>query len=109
MVGKRPSRLKVGLGAVISALALQSGAAWAQENDEELDTDHLFAYSQGTDVGPVGTREAEGDADGRSGKRRGKYAVYAQEFEIGYVPLAVHCGEHAIEPSNDRENRFDPA
>jgi len=87
MARKIRSHLKTRLVALICALALQSGAAWAQAKDEEIDTDHLFAFAQGTDVGAVGTREVESGTSGRFGKRRGKYAAYVQELELGYVPV----------------------
>ncbi|KAB2943604.1 MAG: hypothetical protein K8F92_04720 [Hyphomicrobium sp.] len=53
----------------------------------EIDTDHLFAFSQGTDIGEVGTKELESDTNGRFGKRDGRYAAYSQEIEVGYIPI----------------------
>lgn len=69
--------------AVISALAVPGGAAVAQE----IDTDHLFAFSQGTDIGAVGTLELESEANVRFGKRGDRYTAYSQEVEVGYIPL----------------------
>lgn len=62
-------------------------AAAAQAESSEIDTDHLFAFSQGTDIGPAGTTEFEAEAAGRFGKRGGNYSAYEQEFEFGYIPV----------------------
>lgn len=59
----------------------------AHADSGEIDTDHLFAFSQGTDIGPAGTTEFETEAAGRFGKRGGRYRAYEQEFELGYIPV----------------------
>ncbi|WP_447954059.1 hypothetical protein [Sphingopyxis chilensis] len=69
--------------ALISALTVPSGDADAQE----IDTDHLFAFSLGTDIGEVGTIELESEANVRVGKRGNRYTAYSQELEVGYIPV----------------------
>lgn len=73
------------ISAIAPITALLGAAAHAEEG--EIDTDHLFAFSQGTDIGPAGTTEFETEAAGRFGKRGGNYAAYEQEFEFGYIPV----------------------
>lgn len=69
--------------ALAGALIVPSSGAIAQE----IDTDHLFVFSQGTDIGDVGTIELESEANARFGKRGDRYVAYTQELEAGYIPV----------------------
>jgi hypothetical protein len=71
----------------IVALAVSLTAPTVAAYSDEIDTDHLFAFSQGTDIPAVGTKELESEASGRFGKRGDTYTAYSQEIEVGYVPL----------------------
>lgn len=71
--------------AIAPIAALLGAPAHAEEG--EIDTDHLFAFSQGTDIGPAGATELEAATDGRFGKRNGAYSALSQEFEFGYIPI----------------------
>ncbi|MCK1737890.1 hypothetical protein IVA79_28870 [Bradyrhizobium sp. 138] len=54
--------------------------------EEGFDTEHIFGFTIGTDVGTVGEREFQSETTGRIGKG-GTYRALAQEFEIEVVPL----------------------
>jgi hypothetical protein len=50
-----------------------------------VDTEHLFGFTEGTDIGTVGEKEVEADSTFRSGKGTGSYANAASEFEFKYT------------------------
>src|SRR3954467_2430465 len=54
---------------------------------EGIDTEHIFAFMIGTDVGGVGEREFQSQTTGRFSKAGGNYRVVGQEFELEFVPL----------------------
>src|ERR1700721_3733140 len=53
-----------------------------------IDTEHLFGFTIGTDVGEVGEREAESSATGRSGKQTGTYNAASGTLSMETVPIA---------------------
>ena len=53
---------------------------------EGIDTEHLFGFMIGTDVGNVGEREFQSETTGRFGKNGGRYRAIGQEFELEFVP-----------------------
>jgi hypothetical protein len=53
---------------------------------EGIDTEHLFAFMIGTDVGSVGEREFQSQTTGRFSRAGGNYRVMGQEFELEFVP-----------------------
>jgi hypothetical protein len=55
---------------------------------EEIDTEHLFGFTIGTDVGEVGEREAESSVTGRSGKQTGTYNAASGTLSMETVPIA---------------------
>src|SRR3982074_2302917 len=54
---------------------------------EGIDTEHIFAFMIGTDVGSVGEREFQSQTTGRFSKAAGNYRALGQEFELEFVPL----------------------
>jgi hypothetical protein len=54
---------------------------------EGIDTEHLFAFMIGSDVGNVGEREFQSQTTGRFTKASGNYRAIGQEFELEFVPL----------------------
>ena len=54
---------------------------------EGIDTEHLFGFMIGSDVGNVGEREFQSQSTGRFGKG-GRYRNGEQEFEVEFVPAA---------------------
>jgi hypothetical protein len=53
---------------------------------EGIDTEHLFGFMIGTDVGTIGDREFQSQTTGRFSKRGGNYRAINQEFELEFVP-----------------------
>src|SRR5882724_7842902 len=56
-------------------------------NAEGIDTEHIFAFMIGSDVGSVGEREFQSQTTGRFSKAGGNYRAQGQEFELEFVPL----------------------
>lgn len=54
---------------------------------EPIETEHLFAFTIGSDVGDVGDREIEGSVDGRFSKRTGTYDAGSGTMSAEFVPL----------------------
>jgi hypothetical protein len=54
---------------------------------EGIDTEHLFGFMIGTDVGNVGEREFQSQTTGRFAKDGGRYRALGQEFELEFVPV----------------------
>ena len=53
---------------------------------EGIDTEHLFGFMIGTDVGNVGEREFQTQTTGRFGRSGGNYRAAGQQFELEFVP-----------------------
>jgi hypothetical protein len=53
---------------------------------EGIDTEHLFGFMIGSDVGNVGEREFQSQTTGRFAKDRGNYRAIGQELELEFVP-----------------------
>jgi hypothetical protein len=69
---------------VACMVALAPARASAEEG---FDTEHIFGFMIGTDVGNPGERELQSQTTGRFGKGGGTYRALAQEVEIEIVPL----------------------
>ena len=69
--------------AAIFAAMLWSSVAHAQR----IDTEHLFGFMIGTDVGEPGDKEIEAETVARWGKRPGSYFAAAPAFEAEFVPI----------------------
>jgi hypothetical protein len=54
---------------------------------EGIDTEHIFAFMIGTDVGSAGEREFQTQTTGRFSKAIGNYRAIGQEFELEFVPV----------------------
>jgi hypothetical protein len=70
---------------LLVALALLPGAA---VRAEPIETEHLFGFTIGSDVGDVGERELEGSLTGRLGKRNGTFDAGSGTMSLEFVPLA---------------------
>jgi hypothetical protein len=70
--------------AVACLLALAPGCVSAEEG---FDTEHIFGFMIGTDVGTPGEREFQTQTTGGVGKGGGTYRALQQEVEIEVVPL----------------------
>jgi len=71
--------------AVIVCLAALVPAAVQAE--EGFDTEHIFGFMIGTDVGNVGEREFQTETTGRFGKSGGIYQAGGQQVELEFVPV----------------------
>jgi hypothetical protein len=69
---------------VACAVALTPACACAEEG---FDTEHIFGFMIGSDVGTFGEREFQSQTTGRFGKGSGTYRALQQEVEIEVVPL----------------------
>jgi hypothetical protein len=52
---------------------------------EQIDTEHLFGFTVGSDVGDKGETEAESETTARTGKGTGSYSAFTQDFEIKHT------------------------
>jgi hypothetical protein len=69
--------------AIVCFSALLPTGAFA----DDIDTEHLFGFMIGTDVGNVGEREFQSQTTGRFAKSGGRYRAAGQEFELEFVPV----------------------
>ena len=54
----------------------------------EVETEHLFGFTSGSDIGHVGHREIFLDTTSRFGKRVGSYTAATSRVEAGFTPFA---------------------
>ena len=54
---------------------------------ETIETEHLFGFTIGSDVGETGEREIEGSVTGRFAKRTGSYDAASSTISAEFVPL----------------------
>ena len=54
---------------------------------EGIDTEHIYGFMIGSDVGDPGEREFQSTATGRFSKQAGTYQAAQQEFELEFVPF----------------------
>jgi hypothetical protein len=82
--------------AAIIALSVLAGGAWARDADDttktrdranEVDTEHIFGFVEGGDIGERGDLELEKESALRFGKRAGAYAAVSTLFDLKYVPF----------------------
>ncbi len=78
-----PIRARAFRAAILCLSALLPACAHA----EGIDTEHLFGFMIGSDVGTVGEREFQSQTTGRFGKDGGRYRAGNQEFELEFVPV----------------------
>jgi hypothetical protein len=71
--------MAVACGGALAPLCVQA--------EEGFDTEHIFGFLIGTDVGTLGEREFQSQTTGRFGKGGGTYRAVGQEVEIELVPV----------------------
>src|SRR5258707_646331 len=77
--------LKRGAAACVLLLGGAIGQAWAQaRSTAALDSEHLFGFTQGSDIGDRGELEGESEGTSRLGKRFGTYAAVTEVLELKY-------------------------
>jgi hypothetical protein len=70
--------------AIVCLSALLPASVYA----EGIDTEHLFGFMIGTDVGSSGEREFQSQTTGRFSKSGGNYRAISQELELEIVPAS---------------------
>jgi hypothetical protein len=53
----------------------------------QIDTEHLFGFLTGTDIGEAGDKEIENTTAGRFGKGAGSYRALSHTLALEYVPI----------------------
>jgi hypothetical protein len=53
----------------------------------DVDSEHLFGFTEGSDIGRRGEMELEADSTGRFGRLGGTYSAVSTAFEAKYMPL----------------------
>src|SRR5580700_6578667 len=76
-------RKRVAKSCLTLALAIIPTAA----HTGAIDTEHLFGFTIGSDVGEVGERELEGSVTGRFAKRTGSYDAASSTMSAEFVPI----------------------
>ncbi len=88
------TRLRFAIALSIAALAAcavcgpaDAGKTVAKEVAQaaDVDTEHLFGFTEGTDIGEAGEKELESDTTFRSGKNTGAFNTTASELEFKYT------------------------
>src|SRR6201996_7981726 len=69
--------------AAMLSLALQPALGRA----EGIDTEHIYAFMIGTDVGGLGELEFQSETTGRFAKQAGTYQAVGQQLELEFVPI----------------------
>jgi hypothetical protein len=54
---------------------------------EGIDTEHIYGFVIGSDVGNAGEREFQATTTGRFSKQAGTYQAFGQQLEFEYVPI----------------------
>ena len=71
----------------LTALVLLLPLAPCAVQAGDVDTQFLFGFTQGSDVGELGEKEIESETVGRFGKADGSYAALTSELRAEFVPL----------------------
>jgi hypothetical protein len=87
-----PSVSVAAIGLVLLTLVGAAGPALGEprKNEEkanEVDTEHMFGFITGTDIGQVGDKELESETTGRLGKRTGSYTALSHMLALEYTPF----------------------
>src|SRR5581483_3490691 len=73
--------------ALLIALPVRALAEGAREEKNKIETEMMFGFLVGTDVGKVGEKEFESETTMGLGKRGGSYGALAQTLALEYIPL----------------------
>jgi len=85
------------VAALCCATLLSSGL-----HAEGIDTEHIFAFMIGADVGTFGEREFQSQTTGRFGRNGGRYRSLGQELElIGHSRKSQRAAVCAFPPGFD--------
>jgi hypothetical protein len=73
--------------AVAVAMLCCAGLLPSGSHAEGIDTEHIFAFLIGSDVGTIGEKEFQTQTTGRFSRSSGAYRALGQQFELEFVPL----------------------
>lgn len=73
-----------GLMAAMAAMAGMAQAGEVARPHADLDSEHLFGFTEGTDIGHRGDRELESELAGRFGKQAGTYRAHDGGIEAKF-------------------------
>jgi len=97
---------------VLLASCLTHGAAARDAHKDEVDTEHLFGFTIGSDIGEKGEKEFESETLSRTGKNGGSYAAFFEQLEAKYtlaqsfrIAAAAVLARHDISNVPDLEDR----
>lgn len=79
-----PTCAKPVVAAILCCMALLPACAHA----EGIDTEHIFGFAIGSDIGNVGEREFQSQTTGRFSKDDGRYRAVGQQVELEFVPAS---------------------
>jgi hypothetical protein len=77
-----PISAKTFQAAIVCLSALLAGGVHA----EGIDTEHVFGFMIGSDVGTVGEREFQSETTGRFSRNGGNYRAVGQQLELEFLP-----------------------
>lgn len=69
----------------LAILMVLIGSAPARASD--VDSEHIFGFTEGADIGKAGEREAESETIGHLGKSTGSYAALMQNDSVKMLPV----------------------
>lgn len=75
-------RPEIWLAALMTLLAASAPAAAS-----DVDSEHIFGFTEGADIGKAGEREAESETIGHLGKAAGSYAALMQNDSVKMLPV----------------------
>src|SRR5262249_50128745 len=90
--GRLPLIPTAAIGVVLLTLVGAVGPALGEPlthggKADEVDTEHMFGFITGTDIGEVGDKELESETTGRLGKRTGSYTALSHMLGLEFTPL----------------------
>lgn len=89
---ERPRVTAAVIGVVLVILLGTTGPAFGEspkngEKADEVDTEHMFGFITGSDIGQVGDKELESETTGRLGTRTGSYTALSHMLALEYTPV----------------------
>jgi len=76
--------LLIVLAVLVAAGPAHGAAGKRADKTGEVDTEHMFGFTEGSDIGDAGEKELEADSTGRFGKLGGSYNTVATALEAKY-------------------------
>jgi hypothetical protein len=73
-------------GPALGESSSRAGRVDSDGEQNEIDTDHLFGFTKGTDVDEPGAKGLVLELDGRFGKQTGSYTGLSQRLEYSFTP-----------------------